>query len=103
MHKITATKFRRKKKKKTRNNLCRLFLPFVWRHVDPICKVIAVRDHFDLLGTVVYHVSPRKKQKDLQTFQDFILKVVIVGGVETIHAQSNEIIHTVEKKKNQDL
>lgn len=86
------------KRKITHSNLCRSSLLFVWRDVDPICKVIAVRDHFDLLGTVVHHVSPRKKQKDLQTFQDFIVEVVIVGGVETIHAQSHDIVHTVEKK-----
>lgn len=75
-------------------------LPFVWGDVDAICKVIALRHYFYILGTVVHNITPRLTKKRLhQSFEDLIRKVVIIGCKEAIHTHSNNIIYTEKKKQ----
>lgn len=78
----------------------RSFLPFVRWDVDTICKVVTLRNYFHLLRTEVNNITPRLEQKRLQVpFQDYMAKIVIIGRVERINSQCNDIIYT-RKIKN---
>lgn len=74
-------------------------LPFVWRHVDAVGKVITLRHHFDLLWAVKHHIGPWLEQEILQKLEEIIGEVVIIGGKEAFRSNSNDIIYT-ERKNN---
>ncbi len=76
------------------------FLPFVWWDIDAICKAVSLRDHFYFLWTVVDNISPRLSQKRLQTLNDYMGKVVIIGCIEGVHSQCNNIVYTGKINQN---
>lgn len=70
-------------------------LLFVWRDIDSVCKVISVRDHFDLLWAVVDNVGPGQTQERLHVhFQEDMVKVMIIGCIKGVHSHGNDIVHT---------
>lgn len=73
------------------------YLRLVWRDVDAICHVITLGDHFHFFGTVVHDISPGLRQKNLDnTFQEMIAKVVVVGCVEGIWRNCDNVVHTAK-------
>lgn len=78
-------------------------LLFVWRDVDSICKVMSFGDHFDLLWAVVDNIGPGQTQKRLNiSFQEFLGKVMIIGGIKGARSHGNDIIHTVGMNRRTD-
>lgn len=73
-------------------------LRFVWRDVDTICHVITLGDHFHFFGTVVHNISPGLCQKNLDSFQETIAEVVVVGCIEGIRRHGDDVVHAAKSR-----
>lgn len=65
--------------------------------------MISFGDHFDLLWAVVDNVGPGQTQKRLNvSFEEFLGKVMIIGGIKGVYSHGNDIIHTVGMNQRTD-
>lgn len=76
-------------------------LPFVRRCVDAICRQEAIGRHPHFVWTVVHHITPGETQYQNQKVKYIIGKGVIIGGVEALYSDCNDVIYT-ERHNEED-